>query len=151
MPAPIKVNISAPAAPNPRGRYRGIPPRLWTASPTMVEVVDDPVGEGQISHASFARIQSDPLIKVEFVGGDLSNASAGSEVSAIKAELASALAKVSALQADVAAAGELMMAERARFDRDVSELARKVEAAENDAASLRARLSEAQAPKGKRG
>lgn len=144
MSNPIHIRVSAPAAPNPIGRRRGKPARLWGKEPVLVEVVDEPKGDGQISPASFASLQSDPFIKIEFAGGDMSDAAAASEISAVKAQLAKATAEIEKLQAQIVAEAERMADERRMHSRAGDEMARRVEAAESDAATARARLAESQ-------
>lgn len=146
---PLRVRISAPNSPNPLGRWRGRPARLWTKDPVEVEVVDDPKGDGQISHESFARIKADPFIKVDFASGMGVEELASSQVSQLKATIAEQAEKISRLERDLHEEAEKISEERRLYSRESEELGRKLELAEGELANLRARLAEAQGKRGK--
>lgn len=145
--APLRVRIYAPNAPNPIGRWRGKPARLWTKEPVEIEVVDNPKGANQISHASFARIKDDDHIKVEFSGA-VDIAAAG--VSALHAKIAEQAEQIERLGRDLHDEAERMTEERRLESVAAKDLATRLERAEGEIANLRGKLADAQAPKPKK-
>jgi hypothetical protein len=115
--APLRVRISAPNSPNPFGRWRGKPARCWTKTPIEVEVVDDPKGDGQISHASFERIKADSFLKVEFVGGMGVEELAAGEISELKATIAKQAERIARLEHDLGEEADKLAEERRLYSR----------------------------------
>lgn len=150
MSAPIRIRVSAPNAPNPLGRYcdaKGAKPARRWKEPVIVEVVDAPQSDAQISHACFTALQADEFIKVEFLSDGIA-AAEGSELSAIKSQLAAAQAKIAQLTADLAAEADRLADERRMGSAAAEEMAQRYATLEGELAVLRARMTERASRKG---
>lgn len=138
------MQIEVRAYPAPGHEYRRRAGRAWSSKAVVVEVVDAPVGDGQISPAQLAILRTDPMIAAVPVGaattGDLESAAIAARLSESEKALASVRAELADAIEQIEASGRAL-SESSERDRARAE---HIKALEAEVAMLRA------APKPKR-